>query len=92
MNTMSESFYSYLVCKYKGYLKLKGKKGITTDFENFNNSQLIECKEKYFGHLSSKFQVKRLPDEASLDVKIIKCGFDYLLNVSILTVLNFACL
>ena len=84
INITSESFYSYLFCKYKGYLKLKGKKGITTDFEKFNDSELIERKKKYFGHLSAKFKVKQLPDDAPLDVKTMKYGFDYLLNVSII--------
>jgi hypothetical protein len=37
-------FLDYLLCKYKAYLRLSGKSGIKSDFEKFQNEELLISK------------------------------------------------
>jgi hypothetical protein len=86
-------FLNYLQCKYKAYLKLSGKSGIKSDFENFQDEKLIayRCRaRKHYlqlnqiiapAEVSCQFwEIKKHKPDFATDVSIVNDRHELILD------------
>jgi hypothetical protein len=76
MKLTSEIFASYLRCKYKGYLKFIGEKGILKEFEKLSNETLQLNNDLYRKRVLSKLSFTNVPENILISSNILKSGFD----------------
>jgi len=79
----NEVFGSYSLCKYKGFLKYTGKKGIISDYEEFQKQREDEYKMTAVRQLLKKYGETNVLKERSVNNDDLKTGHRILLGITI---------
>ena len=79
----NEVFGSYSLCKYKGFLKYTGEKGMISDYEEFQKQREDEYKMTAVRQLLKKYEETNVLKERSVNNDDLKTGHRILLGITI---------
>jgi len=76
-------FFSYLFCKYKGYLKFKGEKGELSEYGILKTNLLQDYKNAVISTIICRDKLSLVPQNSPLTISDLKRGDPFIVNATI---------